>query len=192
MANADVAYGLRPVKYANGAPYNGAAIRCFAADGSNNLFVGDAVKRTGTGSTDATAPAVVRSTAGAGIFGVIVGIESDANGDLTRDTARYVASGVGAYVMVCPAEDMVFSAQEDSTGGALATTDIGRTVDIAYGTASTTHPIISAGELDSSTAATTSASMNLSLVAVDRGVDNDLGTNARWLVKVNNFDNAEV
>lgn len=191
MANSDAPFGLRPVKYANGAPYNGAVIECYAMDGSNNLFVGDAVKRNGSGD-DNGVPGVVRSTAGAGVYGVIVGILGDSNEDLTRDTARYVASGANAYLAVAPAEDVVFEVQEDSVGSALAKTDIGRTADIIYGTASTSHPILSAAELDSSTAATTSASMNLSIVALERAPDNEIGNYARWLVKINNLDNAEV
>jgi hypothetical protein len=86
----------------------------------------------------------------------------------------------------------MFAVQEDSAGGALAKTDIGRTADIVYGTASTSHPIISDGELDSSTAATTSANMNLSIVALEQAADNEIGNNARWLVKINNLDDAEV
>ena len=191
MANADAPYGLRPVKYANGAPYNGAVIECYAADGSNNLFVGDPVVRTGTGSADGT-PAVSRAVADGGIYGVIVGISGDANEDLTRDTDRYVTAGSGAYLQVCPAEDMIFSIQEDSVGGALAVTAIGRKANVVYGTASTTHPIVSAAELDSSTAATTTANGNFSIVALERNADNEVGNNARWLVKIANLDDAEV
>ena len=191
MANKDAAFGLRPVRYANGSPYNGQVVKAYAADTSNALYVGDPVVRTGSGDANGI-PAVQRAAANGAVWGIVQGILGDSNDDLTRDTQRYVTANTNAYLAIAPAEDMIFEAQEDSGGGDLAVTDIGRTVNVVFGTPSTSHPIVSAAELDSSTAATTSASMNFIVYGLVQNEDNEIGANARWEVKVNNFDNAEV
>ena len=45
-----MAFGLTPVRYKSGAPYNGAAnLYSVAAGESNNIFIGDPVVISGTG-----------------------------------------------------------------------------------------------------------------------------------------------
>lgn len=191
MANVNAPFGFRPVRHFNGAPYNGAAEYCYwVGDTSNTLHVGDPVKLSGTGD-DEGVPAVARAAANGPVFGVVAGIGGDANEDLTRDTPRFLSTANG-YVLVARGDDVLFEAQEDSDSATLAKTDIGRTVNAVFGTPSTSHPIRSAAEIDSSSAATTSASMNFQLVECVRAPDNAIGTNARWLVRVNNHDNGEV
>ena len=190
MANEDSPFGLRPAFHKNGSPYNGAGVKMFAADGSNALYVGDIVKRTGSGDVNGV-PAVSRAGVTGVVYGVIVGILGDADDDLTRDTPRFVAAGDDAYLLVVTDPELLFTVQEDSVGGALAVTDIGQNINVIYGTPSTSHPIISALEIDSSSAAGTST-FPFSLFGVYQTEDNEVGTNARWLVSINNFDNAGV
>ena len=82
MANADAAFGLRPVGGLDGSPYNGATIQCVIPSGdSTATFIGDPVKLSGTGVTLAdgsgTYPTVIQATADAEIFGVVVSFEAD-------------------------------------------------------------------------------------------------------------------
>ncbi len=52
MPNADTPFGLRPVKYRSGAPYNGAANVYTTASGDGTaIYVGDPVVLSGTSQT---------------------------------------------------------------------------------------------------------------------------------------------
>jgi len=54
-------FGLTPVRYKSGAPYNGAAnLYSVAAGETNNIFIGDPVLISGTGDA-AGIPGVVRA-----------------------------------------------------------------------------------------------------------------------------------
>lgn len=189
MANADNAFGLRPVSRVDGTAYSGASIEGYwAGHASNTIYVGDAVKLSGTGD-DNGVPSFTRADAGDAIWGVCVGILGDANEDLTRDTPRYLGVDAG-YLAVVKADEMIFEIQEDSVGGALAKTNIGNKLDLIYGTPNTSHPIRSAGELDSSTAGTVTA--QLQIVKFPRRPDNEIGTNAKWHVVVAELQTAGV
>jgi hypothetical protein len=51
MANADTPFGLRPVRYRNGSPWNGAATPYHKAAGTDEAwFIGDAVRKSSTGN----------------------------------------------------------------------------------------------------------------------------------------------
>lgn len=189
MANSDVASGLRPVSKLDGSPLNAAArVGYWAGDTSTTIYVGDPVKLTGTGDANGV-PAFARANAGDAIWGVCTGIIGDANEDLTRDTPRYLSTAAG-YLSVIYADDVLFEVQEDSVGAALAATDIGKKADLIFGTPNTSHPITSACELDSSTA--TTATAQVQIVSLPRRPDNTIGTNAKWLVKVAELQTAGV
>ena len=69
-------FGLVPVRYKSGAPYNGAAnVYSVAIGETNNIFVGDPVIISGTGDTDGV-PGVNRAAAGDRITGVVVGFDA--------------------------------------------------------------------------------------------------------------------
>lgn len=189
MANSDAAFGLRPVSKLDGSPYNGAVRQCYwAGDTSTTLYPGDPVKLSGT-ADDNGVPSVTLAAAGDAIWGVMVGVSGDANEDLTRDTARYLSTAAG-YAQVCKADNVIFEVQEDSGGAALAKTAVGQKLDLIAGSPSTSHPIRSAYELDSSTA--TTATAQVQIIGFPRRPDNVIGTNANWLVRVAELQTAGV
>jgi hypothetical protein len=189
MANKDAAFGLRPVSKLDGSDFNGAIRHCyFAGDTSTTIYPGDPVKLTGTGDANGV-PAVTLADAGDAIWGVMVGVAGDADEDLVRDTPRYLSTAAG-YLQAVKADNVIFEIQEDSVGGDLAATNIGNKLDLIAGTPSTSHPIRSAYELDSSTA--TTATAQVQIIGFPRRADNEIGTNANWLVTVAEIQTAGV
>lgn len=181
MANSDRPAGLRPVMHGNGAPYNGAANLYYipSTDGTA-VFIGDAVKSAG--SADASGVATVaQCAAGDAILGVVVGFRPDP----TNLGLQYRTASTNRYVYVADAPDLIFEIQEDSVGGALAATDIGNNVDIVVGSGSTTSGL-SGMEADTSTKNTTS--QQLRIVGLVQRPDNEIGTNAKILVMINEHE----
>lgn len=175
MANVDRPSGLRPIRHLNGNPYNGAARRCFIpATDSTATFVGDAVVSAGSADADGV-PTVAQASAGGAIRGVIVGFE--VNG--TDLETPYRLASTARYCFVCEDPDVVFEIQEDSDGGALAAANVGNNADIVVGSGDTSGGA-SGMELDSSTAATTAATLNI--LGLSQRADNEIGTNAKWEV----------
>ncbi len=182
MPNTNVAFGLKPVRYASGAPYNGAAKEYFvpSSDGTA-LFVGDPVIIAGSADAGMTAATVTRATAGATnrITGVVVGFRpSDsiiANG--------YRLASTDAYVLVADDPDLLFEIQDDSVGGALAAADIGLNADLIAASGSTVTKR-SGFMLDTSTKAT-GATLQLRIEGLVPRVDVEVGTTAKVLVRIN-------
>ena len=80
MANADAPFGLKPVRYISGAPYNGAANVYRVTSATSNLMVGDPVYDGGWGVNSDGVPIVDIATIdetttanGTDIVGVVVG-----------------------------------------------------------------------------------------------------------------------
>jgi hypothetical protein len=177
-----MSYGLRPVRYKSGAPYNGAANTYFVpASDSTALFVGDPVLIAGSADANGVAT-VARAAAGARITGVVVGFS--ANPSDTTDGALetgFRAASTAAYVLVADDPDLVFEAREDAVGGALAVADVGLNVDLVAAAGSTATRK-SGYLLDSSTKATTAA--QLRIVGFSQRVGNVIGTNPDVLVTI--------
>lgn len=197
MANNDLAAGLRPVRNATGAPYQGSGITCQANDTSTAIGVGDIVTLTGSGDSTgvpAVRAAVIDSTDTGNndpIFGVVTAIQSEADGSIGRDMRKYVPANTNYYVQVAPADrDTLFEVQEDSVGTTLAAANIGQYANLIRGTVSTVTGR-AAVEIDSSTATASSAGnveldeLNVRLVSYVQAPDNEIGANARWLVQIN-------
>lgn len=182
MANSDAATGLWPVRYFGGAPYNGAARKYFipATDGTA-VYLGDPVKLAGSADADGV-PTVAQAAAGDTVIGVVVGVVPE-----THDSLIYRAASTARYVLVADDPDLLFRVQEDSDGGALAATDVGNNCDLIIGSGSTTTGY-SGVEIDSSTKATTTAQVRI--VELHQTADNEIGTNAKWLVRIVEHRNA--
>lgn len=179
MANADIATGLAPKMYLNGAPYNGKAGRYYipSTDGTA-VYVGDLVKLAGSADSEGV-PTVTKASSTDAVVGVVVGVEAE-----TRDSTVYRAASAGRYVYVADDPAILFEVQEDSVGGALAATSVGLNANWVDGGGSTVTGR-SGIELDSSTAATTNT-LDFQIVRMSRRPDNEIGTNAKWLVRLNN------
>lgn len=180
MANADNPFGFRPVSTLSGGDWKGKVqtVALLAADGTAT-FVGDAVAITGTATADGKYPSVAQATAGGKIDYVIVGFEPDfANESFNQ---IYRSASTLRLARAVPVHDMIFAIQEDSVGGSIAITAVGEFCDIVVGSGSTATGV-SAMELDSSNAATGDG---VRLLGIAQNADNELGTNAVWLVTVN-------
>ena len=178
-------FGLAPVRYKSGAPYNGAAnLYSVAAGETNNIFIGDPVIISGTGDA-AGVPGVARAAAGERMTGVVVGFapkDNVAAGSTTAINRGYRAASEADYLLVADDYNLLFAVEEDAVGGALATTDIGNNADLVAGTGSV-YTKRSGYMLDSSTKATTSAQVRI--VGFDQTIGNTIGgTGPVWLVSI--------
>lgn len=180
MANADRPSGMRPVSTLSGGPWQG-HVRTFPVDSSNGtaIFRGDPIKLEDDGN-------VAPATAGDLLLGVCVGVKVDRTVAATEHPGYLPASTAG-YVMVCVGPDVIYEIQEDSVGGAMVATNVGSNGDIAV-TAGSTTTGNSKVELDSSDViakdASAASAQLLVLGLVDRP-DNAIGTEAKWLVRIN-------
>ncbi len=181
MPNSNAASGLTPKRYRNGAPFVGPLRRYYhPATDSTALYIGDPVIIAGSADTDGTPTATRATAASAGrITGVVVGFEPNA----TINAAGFGAASTAFYILVCDDPAVLYEIQEDSVGGALAATSVGLNADLiaASGNNATKQ---SGFMLDSSTAATT-ATLQLRIVQLEQRADNEIGTNAKWLVAIN-------
>jgi hypothetical protein len=195
MANVDAAFGLRPIRYMSGAPYNGAVNPYWIKNTSNNaVFIGDPVTITGTANTAqievpgagsfiaGSLPEVLVTASGDGnpISGVVVSFAADPTA--LENVHRIDATERIAYV--CDDPDVVFEIQGD-TVATVDVTDVGNNADIigAAGAGSTTTGL-SSKELDSGTQSADASNQLILLRAVNR-VGNDItAVHAQWEVQI--------
>jgi hypothetical protein len=175
MANTDMPNGAVPCD-AHGGHYVGSVnLYHLPATESNDVAVGDFVDGAGSADSDGV-PTITRSSAGStNIVGVVVGFKPDAS--YLDDTHRTASTARYAYVADDP--DQLFSIQES---GAIAATDVSGNADI-LATAVTTATGMSNMELNSASVTTSTA--QLRILRLDPSPDNEIGTNARWIVRIN-------
>lgn len=184
MANPNNAYGLALVDHLSGADLNH-VIHEYAVPASDGtaLFRNQLVTHGGTMTASETGkmvPVVVAAaSAGTSLVGVIIGFKPDFNN--VPDRKNRVASTLRT-VMVADDPYCLFSAQEDSVGGALAATNCGNNAAFIAAAGSTTTGL-DGGMIDSSTAVTSTANLRLYDLVHD-GV-NAIGVNAQWIVFIN-------
>ncbi len=174
MANADAAFGLRPVGGLDGSPYNGATITCvIPSSDSTATFIGDPVRLLGSAVQvgDAYYPSVAQGTANAEFFGVVVSFAANPD-NLSQ---QYRVASTERVCQVVPALDNLFAVQADED---IVVADIGNTADFVNSTnvltAGNTSTGISGVELDSSNVGT---GANFLILGVYNAPDNDLDTN---------------
>lgn len=195
MANPTQNFGLRPVRYKNGTPWNGAANPYYCPSGYNvDLFIGDPVTINGD-SNDAEVSAVGAGTFSTGmlsevvlttladtnrITGVVVGVFPT-----THDSKSYKVTGVEAVVMVCDDPNVVFQIRDDGT--TLLTVDtVGLNAIMITGSGDTSTGW-SGISLDSDgTAPSADGSNMLTIRNLSRIPDNELLKNAVWDVTLQN------
>ena len=186
MANTDSPFGLIPKMYLNGTPWNGKYNIYYVPSTDNTaIYKGDVVKLAGSASADGIYPDVAQAAAtDETLVGVAIGFGTSPNlmFDIDNLTRNYRAAATAMYVAVVDDPNVIFEAQEDSVGGALAVTDIGNNADIVVGSGSTTTGQ-SGMEIDSSDKKTATAQLRILRLA--NRPDNVLGDNAKWLVLIN-------
>jgi hypothetical protein len=134
MANINKVNGFRPVRYLNGAAWNGQFRKYIvpASDGTA-MFVGDLVKLETSGSVDGYT-AVVQAAASNAVIGAVVGFEIDP-ADL--NTPQYRKASTKRVVYVADDPNLIFEAQEDGVTTPIAAASIGLNVNVVVGSGST-------------------------------------------------------
>lgn len=188
MANNDRVFGLKPVSYLSGAPWNGECNVYQAASGDAVAqFKGDIVKLTGACEATGKYPTVAQYVAAdAHALGVVIGFSTTAPqiaADPSNLNQPYRTASTAMYVYVVDSPFVIFEVQEDSVGGDVAVASIGLNAEMIVGSGNTSTGL-SGMELDTSTVATTATLPLRILRLVDRE-DNAVGTHAKWLVKLN-------
>jgi hypothetical protein len=179
--NADTPFGLRPVRYRDGSPYNGAVNPYFVnSTYATALFIGDPVVKVAGGSNAAavggfpigTLPEIQKATAGDGnaITGVIVGFLPLPN----NLGLQYNTASTARVALVCDDPNVLFEIQAD---GAIAATAVGLNAVLIYTHAGSTVTGRSGAELDTtSDAPDADASNQLTILRVVDRADNYAAT----------------
>lgn len=198
MANTSRINGFRPVKHANGSPYNSQCnVYAVLASDATPLFVGDPVIQVGTGHTNGV-PAVTKAAPGAGVIGVVVGILNPkvdpvsgtmTAGSIALDTPQYRAASTFGYVLVCDAPDVYYEVEASTTASAafsFGVGDIARNADMLGTVTGSTTTGVSASVLDCSTLANGATLQWRVMGTVQRPDNEPTGNYTKVLVKVNN------
>jgi len=197
MANVDTPQGLVPVRYLNGAPYNGQCNPYYhVATDAAALFIGSPV--TATGQNNAAAVGnykigqleTVKHAAAAGntppIVGVVVAVDPlEGAAGVGRDSTIYCAASTERVVWVADDPMIVFQMQEDDGAAAIALTDAGLNFDMIATSAGSTTTGLSGWEIDSSSGVATATS-DLQLLGISKVDNNDFGGGfVKWDVRIN-------
>lgn len=188
MANTDRPQGLRPVRYASGAPYNGAAnMYLVPSADATALFIGDLVKPFTSGGAAGTTvngidvegmPTVIQSAAGDPSIGVVIGFLPLQ----TNLETRHRAASTNRIALVADDPQLLFEIQEVTGGTALTATEVGLNADVVVAAGNTTTGM-SGMELDNASEATT-AGLNMRIIGLVKRPDNAYGEHAKWLVQL--------
>jgi len=183
MANVDAPFGLRPVRYVSGAPYNGACNRYYipASDTAAAVYVGGLVKLAGGADADGIPTVTGNVSSGNPVVGVVIGVEP-----VTADSTMHRVNSTARYVLVADDPNLLFEVQEDSDGGALTVGAAGATCALTGFTSGSATTGRSAIEIDSSGLSETSdTDDDVRIIRLSQKVDNAVGTNAIWEVRLN-------
>ena len=192
MANVSRVTGFSPVQHLNGSPYNG-QYRTYSVPASDGtaLAVGDAVKLAadGTGGAGSVAGAlgggnglknVIKAAAGDAIVGIVVGFDIVPD---SLNTPQYRTASTLRQVRVADATDLVFLVQVSN--GTVTNSIVGENYNLAAGTISTSTGL-SGATLDLNAGTPGGATAQFKVLQFDQAPDNEIGTSAKVLVKINN------
>lgn len=196
MSNPNTPYGLQPVQRLGTAAFRDSVSLYFVpAANTNALFVGDPVlKVTASADTNGVNGVDLAATTG-NITGVVVGFY----GVCAAGTASPSFFGLSAtpgpayrpatttldyYVLVNDDPEALYSVQSNDSGGAPASTVVGRNANLASG-AGSVYTGLSGWQLAANTIATTNT-LQVNIVGFLTEADNTAGgTHAKLLVRLN-------
>jgi hypothetical protein len=187
LANVNAPFGLRPVRYVDGRPYNGAVEYYLATGATGVIRPGDPVVEAGSANTTeiqgyapGTLPTCTVALDGAGdpITGVCVAVLP-----VTRDSLIYRETSTDRIILVARGADLIYEVQADAGGTALAATDVGQ---FAVLKAATTATLRSDWTLDTSVTPTTTATFQLKIMGFGKGPKNEIGAYSVVEVLCNN------
>ncbi len=193
MANANVAFGFKPVGMHGSSPATQGTSQYFIASDASAIFQGSPVKAELTGGT-----IQIGSATGNGdqLLGVFAGCEYvDASTGKLRFNNTWPGSGsantdfdIKGFVYDDPSQRFIIAADGGNTSRATAKVDIFKTADIVDGTSGSTTTGISSAKLDISTAEDTDTSNCVMILGIHEDVSNADHTAAgvSYIVKINN------
>jgi len=193
MANANVAFGFKPVGKHGSSPSTQGTSQYFIASDASAIFQGSPVKAELTGGT-----IQIGSASGNGdqLVGIFAGCEYvDASTGKLRFNNTWPGDGsantdfdIKGFVYDDPSQRFIIAADGGNTSRATAKVDIFKTADIASGTSGSTTTGISSAVLDISTAEDTDTSNCVMILGIHEDVSNADHTAAgvSYIVKINN------
>lgn len=206
MSFTSFAGGFFPLRYLNGAPWNGQCRKYIVPAGdSTALFVGDLVKMETSGDSATGLPTVTQATATGAVVGAVIGFEpvtttfdsgsSTGHGAVSLDVPLYRAASTRRIVLVADDPNLLFYAEEDQAGTPLTAAMVQSNADIIVAAGSTLTGA-SGMQIDSSTQ-TTTATLPLRIMSLLQQENNNIYTSALnssstiyrktlWVVKINN------
>ena len=191
MANVDSPFGLRPVRYLNGAPWNGQVSRYLLDSGNGTAtFIGDLVVVAGSAGAQGSVvqgvptsgmPTIAQGVAGTGPFvGVVVGFEP-----LLSDlSVKHRLASTSRVALVCDDPNVIFEIQEVSGGTALTVDEVSLNANVVVAAGSTVTGL-SGMELNNGSEAGT-VTLDLKILRLALREDNAIGEHAKWEVLINN------
>ena len=193
MANANVAFGLKPVGMHGSSPATQGTSQYFIASDASAIFQGSPVKAELTGGTIQIASATGN---GDQLVGVFAGCEFvDATTGKLRFSNTWPGSGsantnfdIKGFVYDNPAQRFIIASDGTNTDRATAKADIFKTADMASGTSGNTTTGISSAVLDISTAEDTDTSNVFMILGIHEDVTNadHSAAGISYIVKINN------
>ena len=183
MANADAAFGFRPVQN-DGSVFTGQSLLCQFPASVTTAYIGDVVKLHSDAALGLTgAQSIETADLGDPIFGVVVSFQANPD-NLSQ---QYKPTTTARYANVVVADNQLFAIQETANIGLAG---VGYNASFSTATGSTVTGYSNC-ELDSSTINSTTT-LDLQVVAGLGRPDNDLtASNAVWLVKFNDTQSVQ-
>ena len=193
MANANVAFGFKPVGMHGSSPATQGTSQYFIASDASAIFQGSPVKAELTGGT-----IQIGSATGNGdqLVGIFAGCEYvDATTGKLKFSNTWPGSGsantnfdIKGFVYDNPAQRFIIASDGTNTNRATAKADIFKTADIASGASGNTTTGISSAVLDISTAEDTDTSNVVMILGIHEDVTNadHSAAGVSYIVKINN------
>ena len=193
MANANVAFGFKPVGKHGSSPATQGTSQYFIASDASAIFQGSPVKAELTGGT-----IQIGSASGNGdqLVGVFAGCEYvDATTGKLKFSNTWPGSGsantnfdIKGFVYDNPSQRFIIASDGTNTDRATAKADIFKTADIASGASGNTTTGISSAVLDISTAEDTDTSNVVMILVIHEDVTNadHSAAGVSYIVKINN------
>ena len=193
MANANVAFGFKPVGKHGSSPATQGTSQYFIASDASAIFQGSPVKAELTGGT-----IQIGSATGNGdqLVGIFAGCEYvDATTGKLKFSNTWPGSGsantdfdIKGFVYDNPAQRFIIASDGTNTDRATAKADIFKTADIASGASGNTTTGISSAVLDISTAEDTDTSNVVMILGIHEDVTNadHSAAGVSYIVKINN------
>lgn len=193
MANANVAFGFKPVGMHGSSPATQGTSQYFIASDASAIFQGSPVKAELTGGT-----IQIGSASGNGdqLVGIFAGCEYvDATTGKLKFSNTWPGSGsantnfdIKGFVYDNPAQRFIIASDGTNTDRATAKADIFKSADIASGASGNTTTGISSAVLDISTAEDTDTSNCVMILGIHEDVTNadHSAAGVSYIVKINN------